>query len=160
MARAMAMRCRWPPENSCGKRLRQAGSRRTSSKGLDGAPVPFLAGDERLMNEQTFGDDLARASSGATGSRKDPGTPAATDVAGAADGQPRSRGIRLRSSKRNMPLAGWRRSTARAEGGFAGAQFTDDADRLAGPNHGCRPCRRPAAGGWTAPNSPLFKAGR
>ena len=32
IARAIAMRWRWPPENSCGKRLRPAGSSRTSAK--------------------------------------------------------------------------------------------------------------------------------
>ena len=31
-ARAMPMRCRWPPENSCGKRLANSGSRPTACK--------------------------------------------------------------------------------------------------------------------------------
>src|SRR4051795_3639536 len=77
IARAIAMRWRWPPENSCGKRLRPAGSSRTSAKAcaarrsrsrreIAGSctksppgtiPPP---GQRRLVHEKPLGDDLAR----------------------------------------------------------------------------------------------------
>ena len=44
-ARAMPMRWRWPPENSCGKRLANSGSRPTADSVRDTASLTY----SRLM---------------------------------------------------------------------------------------------------------------
>ncbi len=59
MARAIAMRWRWPPENSCGKRLRMLSGRPASRSACLDAIQPFLRVAADAVDDQAFLDDLA-----------------------------------------------------------------------------------------------------
>ena len=59
MARAMAMRCRWPPENSCGKRLKDGVGHAGVAQRLAHPVDPFAAVGADAVDDQPFLDDLA-----------------------------------------------------------------------------------------------------
>ncbi len=72
-ARATPMRCRWPPENSCGKRLRVLGAQADRAQQLLDA-TPALVAAVEPVDPQRLGDDRRAPSSAGSATRTDPGT--------------------------------------------------------------------------------------
>ena len=108
----MAMRWRWPPENSCGIAVAPGRIEPHLLEGLRGAPVALLARDARARGPAAPRSRSRPPSCAARAIRTGPGTrPAAAAASGRMPA--RSSGIRLRSSKRTMPEAGWSRRIAR-----------------------------------------------
>ena len=126
-ARAMAMRWRWPPENSCGQRRASSGRRPTLVERLgDGGGAGVAAGRgveqvERLGDEA--GDAVARVER-AVGVLEHRLHPPADGAVGGVDG--------LAVQADLAALDRVEAEDGAAEGGLAAARLADEAEALAG----------------------------
>ena len=135
-ARAIEMRWRWPPENSCGYLLAVVGRKAD----LDAAAPPTRARScrrARAEHADRLGDDVRARASADSGSRRDPGRSSA--CAGAAGGPAPRRAV-VDAARRCVEPDDQAR-----DGRLAAARFADQRERLAAPTRSDSRRRRAAA---------------